>query len=73
MSRPIASGYSVTMKTDVTSKASTSAFTKQGFGVNMLNGHNAIWLFSIIPAETKTGNMYGQSYAATKSDARSGM
>ena len=32
MYRAIASGYSVTLQTDVTSKASTSAFNKQGLG-----------------------------------------
>ena len=73
MYRAIASGYSVTLQTDVTSKASTSAFNKQGFGVNMLGGHIAVWSFSLIPAETESGDTYAQSYAATKSAARAVM
>ena len=61
MYRAIASGYSVTLQTDVTSKASTSAFNKQGFGVNMLGGHIAIWSFSLIPAESESSDMYEQT------------
>ena len=73
MYRAIASGYSVTLQTDVTSTASTSAFNKQGFGVNMLGGHIAIWSFSLIPAETESGDTYAQSYAASKQAARAVM
>ena len=51
----------MTLQTDVTSKASTSAFNKQGFGVNMLGGHIAIWSFSLIPAESESSDMYEQT------------
>ena len=66
MYRAIASGYSVTLQTDVTSKAPTSkasAFNKQVFGVNMLGGHIAM-------LESQSGTWYrrwsrARSYACT--------
>jgi hypothetical protein len=50
----------------VTSKASTAALNKLGFGVNMLGGHFAPWTYTLIPAETESEAMYTAAYSASK-------
>ncbi len=64
--RSLAAGYLVQLQSDVTSKASTAALNKLGFGVNMLGGHFAPWTYTLIPAETKSEAMYSAAYSASK-------
>ena len=65
----IASCYSVMLHSDVTSKASSSAFNKLSFqvGVNMLGGHCMPWAMALIPAETESEHMYTEVYKAAHS------
>ena len=67
MIRCIASGYSVMLHGDVTSKASSSAFNKLSFGVNMLGGHCMPWATALIPAETESEHAYTEVYKAAHS------
>ena len=57
MIRSVASGFSVILHGDVTSKASSAAFNRLGCGVNdvnMLAGHCMPWVTALIPAETES-------------------
>ena len=62
MFRSIASGYATPLCGDVTSKASTAALSKLGFGVNMLGAHFAPWTYSLIPAECESASAYVEAY-----------
>jgi hypothetical protein len=56
--RLLAAGYLVQLQCDVTSKVSTAALNKLGFGVSMLGGHYAPWTYTLMPAETESEAMY---------------
>ena len=62
MFRSINSGYVTQLCGDVTSKASTAALNKLGFGVSMLGAHFAPWTYSLIPAECKSAAAYVGAY-----------
>jgi hypothetical protein len=64
--RSLAAGYLAQLQCDVTSKASTAALNKLGFGVNMLGGHFAPWTYTLIPAETAFEVLYTAAYSASK-------
>jgi hypothetical protein len=68
--RSLAAGYLVQLQCDVTSKASTAALNKLGFGVNMLGGHFAPWTYTLIPAETESEAIYFAAYSASKKATR---
>ena len=62
--RCVAGGYSVMLHGDVTSKASSAAFNRLSFGVNMLGGHCMPWATALIPAETESEHSYSEVYKA---------
>ena len=68
--RALSSGYDVQLFGDVTSKASTAALNKLGFGVNMLGNRFAPLSFTMIPAETESSAAYSAAYEVTKSAVR---
>jgi hypothetical protein len=68
--RPIASGWSLQIHVDVTSKASTSALNKLNLRVNQLGGHYAPWSSSLIPAERKSSATYIEAYKAASAASR---
>jgi len=68
--RAIASGWSLQIHADVTSKASTSALNKLNFGVNQLGGHYAPWSSSLIPAESESSATYMEAYKAASAASR---
>ena len=49
---------------DVASKASSSAFDRLSFGVNMLGGHCIPWATALIQAETELEHSYSEVYKA---------
>ena len=73
--RAVGTGYDVQLFGDVTSKASTAALNKLGFGVNMLGSHSheshfAPLSFSLIPAQCESTQAYDEAYRAIKSAVR---
>jgi hypothetical protein len=70
MFRAIASGWSLQIHADVTSKASTSALNKLNLGVNQLCGHYAPWSSSLIPAESESSATYIEAYKAASAASR---
>ncbi len=66
----LAARYLVQLQCDVTSKVSTAALNKLGFGVNMLGGHYAPYTFTLIPAETETEATCTAAYSASKKATR---
>ena len=70
MIRSVASGFSVMLHGDVTSKASAAAFNRLGFGVNMLGGHCMPWVTALIPAETESEQTYSEVYKAAHAATR---
>ena len=48
----VTSWFSVMLHGDATSTASSAAFNRLGFGVNMLGGHCMQWVTALIPAES---------------------
>jgi hypothetical protein len=68
--RAVATGFDVQLQGDVTAKASTAAFNKLGFGVNMLGSHFAPLSFSLIPAECESSQAYAEAYRALKAAVR---
>ena len=68
--RSVASGYSTQLCGDVTSKASTVALNKLGFGVNMLGSSFAPLSYTRMPAECESADAYREAYRATKAAAR---
>jgi hypothetical protein len=68
--RAIASGWSLQIHADVTSKASTSALNKLNLGVNQLGGHYTLWSSSLIPAESESSATYIEAYKAASAASR---
>ena len=52
--RAVGTGYDVQLHGDVTGKASTLAFSKLAFGVNMLGAHYTPLSTSLIPANSES-------------------